>query len=237
MTNETIKMVSAAVGGLTVGAFVGFKVAEKRLLAQFDERLQKETEEMRTFYTSVGKKKYTTPQEAAAALVPEQAGAALVEYQGEDPVKIAYHKIVKSEVVVEQEPEAETSEPKIEFPTVAQNIFESKRDANKPYIISQEEFMENEPEFEQATLTYYEKGATLADYREDIIEDFDKVIGEDFALSFGTGSSDENSVHVRNEFLKMDFEVIRSENSYEQDVLGVEENPIKNPSARQRRGE
>jgi len=97
--------------------------------------------------------------------------------------------------------------------------------------------MENEPEFEQATLTYYEKGATLADFREDIIEDYDKIIGEEFMLSFGTGSSDENSVHVRNEFLKMDFEVVRSENSYEQDVLGVEENPIKNPSARQRRGE
>jgi hypothetical protein len=240
MNNETARVVTAAIGGTLMGIGIGYQIAAKKLSLEFEQRLESETREMKTFYeASPNGKKYPTPQDAVAELIPEQAGAAILEYQGNDPVKVAYDKIMKSKVVTEEIVEVESnvdSPPEIEFPTVSQNIFEAQRDANRPYIITEEMFLENEHEMDQASVTFHRNGEKVSDRHDDEIEDYDKIIGTDFKSKFGVGSSDENTVYVRNEFLKMDFEISLSENSFEQDVLG-EEPPVVKPSARQRREE
>lgn len=226
--------VALAVGallGLTGGFVAGYKWASRKMGSEFEERLERETKELRTFYSNVNKKKYPTPEEAVAALVTEEeADEALTDYQGKDGT-IMYNKVVKATA---------DTEPLIDIPTVEveRNIFESKSDPEKPYVISQEDFMQGDAGYQQVTVTYYQVDNVLADERDDVIEDMEKNIGLNCLVQFGVASSDENTVHVRNEKIQLDFEVVRHEGSFAQEVLGLDE-PMQPPkkSARQRRAD
>lgn len=215
---QSLKMAGVATLSAGVGLVVGYKIAERQLGARFEERLEAETADMKEFYTNV-KQRYNTPEEAAAALIPQ------TEEVAEDPrvktQRIQYNKIVKQEKYDGLNEFSEAGEScEIEETVVTQNVFEQARDLNQPYIISQEEFIENERGFEQATLTWYSRGGVLADVRDEPIGNVGEVIGNDFSTRFGDGSSDEHTVHVRNEKLRMEFEVVKSDRSYEEDVLG-----------------
>lgn len=72
-----------------------------------------------------------------------------------------------------------------------------------PYVISSDEFGFFE-DFEEITLTYYSDDI-LADDQDRIIEDKETIIGRD-ALSRLTNTDDE-TVYVRNEKLKVDYEI------------------------------
>lgn len=87
---------------------------------------------------------------------------------------------------------------------------------NKPYIISPEEFGES-GNYTQISLTYYSDGV-LADDEDEIIEDIDDTVGEDFADHFGDYEDD--SVFVRNDRLRCDYEILKNNRSYH-DVAGI----------------
>lgn len=87
---------------------------------------------------------------------------------------------------------------------------------NKPYIISPEEFGES-GNYTQISLTYYSDGV-LADDEDEIIEDIDDTVGEDFADHFGDYEDD--SVFVRNDRLRCDYEILKDNRSYH-DVAGI----------------
>lgn len=72
-----------------------------------------------------------------------------------------------------------------------------------PYVISADEFGFFE-DFEEITLTYYSDDI-LTDDQDHIIDDRESIIGRD-ALSRLTNSDDE-TVYVRNEKLKADYEI------------------------------
>lgn len=88
------------------------------------------------------------------------------------------------------------------------------------FIISKEEFMENEIEYEQSTLTYFEGDDVLADDKDDYIRDVDAVVGEDNLDRFGFLSGDNNVVYIRNDRLKAMYEVLHSSGEYKKEVLG-----------------
>lgn len=87
---------------------------------------------------------------------------------------------------------------------------------NKPYIISPEEFGES-GNYTQISLTYYSDGV-LADDEDEIIEDIDDTVGEDFVDHFGDYEDD--SVFVRNDRLRCDYEILKDNRSYH-DVAGI----------------
>jgi hypothetical protein len=223
-----------AASSMCIGLGVGYIVAERRLSAQFEERLERETAEMKSFYTAV-KKKHATPEEAVKELIPE------AEQKPRDNEKVAYHKVLKKEEyappATEEAVTVITDADVFEFTAVEQNIFDSKPPmGDQPYVISQEEFMQNDPDHNQGTLTYYTDDV-LTDEREEIIDDVKRTVGEDCFGKFGQGSSDPNVVHVRNYRLGMDFEIVRSERTYEEDVLGMESSQVESVRDRIRRGE
>ena len=226
MKNPRLIVTAAGAVSFGAGLVMGYKIAEKRLGDRFEERLETETADMREFYTNVGvKKKYSTPEEAAAALIPQ------TEESPTDPrvktQKINYNKIVKQEKYVGngldefKEELGEACETEVQV--VHRNIFDEQQ-PGVPRIITQEDFMTNETGYEQATLTFYTKGGVLADQRDEVIDNADEVIGPLAGHNFGEGSSDPNTVHVRNDKIQMEFEVVRSDRSYEEDVLGQEPN-------------
>lgn len=221
---NTLKTTIVGVLGVGVGFAIGFKHAERQMGARFEERLEEETAGMKEFYTNV-KQPYKSPEEAAAALIPQNDAA--------DPrvksQKVSYNKIVKTEGYIDPLSEFEQTEELI-VPVVHANVFDPP--SGEPKIITQDEYMLNEPGYEQTSLMFYANGGVLTDLRDDVIENVGDVVGTMFSTNFGHGTSDPNTVHVRNDSLQMDFEICMSDRSYEEDVLGQVESETPNQRVR-----
>jgi hypothetical protein len=81
----------------------------------------------------------------------------------------------------------------------------------KPYTIAPEEFGELE-DYETVSLTYYADGV-LADDMDEIVDNVDDVVGADFADHFGEYEDD--SVFIRNDRTKCDYEILLDVRKYE----------------------
>lgn len=81
---------------------------------------------------------------------------------------------------------------------------------NKPYVISPEEFGDQE-DYDKISLTYY-ADKRLADDNDELVEDVDNVVGLDSLNSFGEYEDD--SVFVRNDILKCDYEILLDQRKY-----------------------
>lgn len=84
------------------------------------------------------------------------------------------------------------------------------------YVISPEEFGELD-EYETISLTYYAPDRILADDMDEIIEDVDDVVGAGSLNRFGEYEDD--SVFVRNERMRCDYEILLDSRSY-REVVG-----------------
>lgn len=93
-------------------------------------------------------------------------------------------------------------------------------EANLPHVISAEDFNENETEFEQVTITWFAGDDVLVDETEQMIDDVEGIVGVSNMDRFGYLSGDNNIVYIRNTDKQLEFEVVRSEGNYAQEVLG-----------------
>lgn len=90
-------------------------------------------------------------------------------------------------------------------------------DKKPPYVIPPEEFGEKEDEgYETETLFYYTDGV-LADEADNEIEDVESVVGCDSLTRFGEYEDD--SVFVRNEQHRTDYEILLSLKCYWSEVV------------------
>lgn len=87
---------------------------------------------------------------------------------------------------------------------------EAKKVEHAPYVISPEEFGEFE-EYEKISLTYYSNNV-LADENDDVIEDVEETVGIESLTHFG--EYEEDSVFVRNDARKCDYEILLDQRSY-----------------------
>ena len=86
---------------------------------------------------------------------------------------------------------------------------EEVKNVTKPRIISPEEF--GEEDYREISLTYYADGV-LADEDDNIVEDLEGTVGEDYASHFG--EYEEDSVFVRNDDTMTDYEILRDLRCY-----------------------
>lgn len=121
------------------------------------------------------------------------------------------------------EPPADRNTRELEYEGWDYETERSRRSGVKIYIITQEEFFTNEPEHTNATLTYFEGDDVLADEADVPIEDISQTIGTERNLKFGHGSKDPNIVHIRNETLQHDFEIVKSGGKFAEEVFGIME--------------
>lgn len=129
--------------------------------------------------------------------------------------------------------EATDDEVEEEVEVVTNNVFAASEDgwdyeeeirgrnSTEPYVIHRDEFFEDDDEFDyrQASLTYYEGDEILVDDQNAPVYNFENAIGP---LRFGHGSGEENIFYVRNPKLRMDYEIIRNPGHYSVEVLGLE---------------
>ena len=93
------------------------------------------------------------------------------------------------------------------------NIEEIKEESmtGEPYVISPDEFG-TFSDYTTISLVYYDGDEVLADEEDEIVEDLTDTVGEDFAEHFGEYEDD--SVFIRNERLRCDYEILRDNRSY-----------------------
>lgn len=236
--NNPVLIVGALVVGLGVGGFIAYKVAVKRTSLKYEDILTEEIAAAKSFHRRLAKEDYPTPESAVEALVPDEVVEAVQSYQGREK-RVPYNR---PEEIVEEAPKDPRPPVEVvveEVKVQQNNVFVqaetdprdwdyrlelADREANpdQPYVISFKEFNQNEPNHEQATLTYYAMDDTLADSKDAPVDNTEYTVGDDNLTRFGHGSHDRNVVYVRNEKLSMDFEIVRSDGSYQREVLGFE---------------
>ena len=106
-----------------------------------------------------------------------------------------------SDDISEESAEEEKSE--VQRIVIDEGYTAEEAETKDPYVISSDEFGFFD-DYEEITLTYYADDI-LADDQDRIIEDKESIIGRD-ALSRLTNTDDE-TVYVRNEKLKVDYEI------------------------------
>lgn len=107
-----------------------------------------------------------------------------------------------------------------------------KRNADEPYVITHDEFMENENGWEQPNLTYYNGDDILTDDQDIPIPDIEGIVGSENLSKFGYGSRDRNVVYVRNEKLESDYAIALSMGEFAKEVAGFSELRHSAPSRR-----
>lgn len=134
--------------------------------------------------------------------------------------------------VAAEDPEYAAEMEREEKEEVVSNIFDTHgvdsikvsndapREPGRPYVISVTEFTDNETQYGQNSISYYQGDDVLADERDQPIPDIEYIVGRK-NLRFGDGSGDPNIVFVRNDELEVDFEVCQSLGTYAEEVLGV----------------
>lgn len=219
-------LIQYAFVGAVVGAVVGtgaYFYTRKRLTKEYDERLQVEIAEAKAFYQRLNKSgDVSTPKKAVEKLLKEdevvnEAIESLRQYQGgeEDaPTPEEDTTVVQSSVNVFLQSETDDAFD------ISEEI--KHRTPDEPYVISNEEFLQNEEELSQSTLTYYRGDGTLTDDRDREIPYADPVVGTANLERFGHGSGDPRVVYVRNERLSSEYEVLLSDGKYAHEVLGFE---------------
>jgi phage terminase Nu1 subunit (DNA packaging protein) len=94
------------------------------------------------------------------------------------------------------------------------NVSKEEVDENmindKPYVISPDEFGEFD-DYEKISLTYY-ADQVLADEDDELVEDIEETVGFESLNAFGEYEDD--SVFVRNDRLKCDYEILLDQRKY-----------------------
>lgn len=199
------------------GAFVGFKVAVKRLDDKYNELMETEIARTRQFYERTSKPSdMQTPAAAAVALgisgdeALANAAEALVQYKGENrefstPEADTYEEVDGTMMVRNAFDDAE-------------NIGFSERNPDGPYKITRIEFAANEEEYDQLEATYYAGDKILTDDQDGIINDVDGVIGKANLELF----DEDGILYVCNERLKVVYAVNKMETQYAHHVAGLQ---------------
>lgn len=235
MFSNKHKIVIGGILGAAASFASGWFAASKMLESKYSDIAEGEIMEAKAYYQGINRVgDQATPQQLTKALGIE------VDEAKEDrvirEVLASYRPSKDAKPPVEGKVVVDGPEVTIEADEVDVNIFvndepiarddydeeleESMRDHDQPYVISSEVYFEGAMGYEQASVTYYEGDDTLAGSDDKSIDDVDGVVGEDNLHRFGHGSKDPNIVYVRNEKIEVDFEITRSKGEYGTEVMG-----------------
>ena len=240
------KEVIFGLGGLLVGAVVGSLVTYKVIFDKMEEATQIEIQSVKAHYSALAKKRKTGPYAKLEDLAREYREAQINSYRDAlrglgyaneaeadaDPnfdkaawLNEQFGESVNPEWVVEN-PDKVNPKPETKWKSIKEELEEvddmQSRTFEEPFVISYDEFSDENTEFDKITLRYYEGDDTLVDDREEPIDNVRQTIGPDALNRFGYKSHDKNIVYVRNERISSDFEIIRDRSDYNETVAGFE---------------
>jgi hypothetical protein len=233
MNNEKLKITLALGTGLMVGGLIGYAIAEKHVRKQAEDEI------------ADARRVFNKLREAAVEEAQEQArkdwsgpedDEGDVEEDAPDITVADLHEAART--LSYAPPSGPRPDPRPDVSEIIREITEEQevksvydprkdptqynRDPNYPYVISQEEFMQDEENYSKLSVKYYDKDSSLVDDRDQYIPNTDSIVGESNMELFGVGTESPDLVYVRNDRLESDFEVERIHANYSIDVLGFE---------------
>lgn len=225
--------------GLAIGAGVSYLVTERRLRLKYQERAEDEIEQMREHFRNqlIARDKKPDAEELAkrvaelryaseAEIKDAEPGPGDLNVQKPDEVSNVFQRQLRDRLDTEK-PADDGWDYEVEV---------ASRTPERPYIIHVDEREDEEVEvYEEITLTYYELDDVICDHEDKVVEDRYMVIGDEIVLTkFGHGSRDKNIVYIRNDRLGIVIELIKSENSYAEEVHGFRHSEPQSPRPRRR---
>jgi hypothetical protein len=184
MNNSILSKVFIFATGAAIGSVVTWKLLEKKINDKYEQMYQDEVAAMKALYEP----------EQSAKNEPIDDDTCNTESAKVDPEKEAYTDILEKNNYVRY------SNPK------EKEVASMK----KPYVILPEEF--GEAGYETVTLTYYDDGVLTYAEDDDVIYEIDEIVGYESLQHFGDYEDD--AVHVRNDSLEKDYEVLYDERKY-----------------------
>lgn len=188
------------------GAGIGFATSYGFLKKKYEKRIKEEVESVKNtyknFYTNQSEKDTNTdckycPENETNVMFSEPLAKETYEFEeseecDEEQDMGSYKKTIKDEYNVDEENEY--------------------RD---PYVIAPEQYGED-IDYHLVELTYYAGDNKLVDEDWRVIKNVEELVGKDALSSFGEYEDD--AVHVRNERLQTEYEILLDERKYE-DVM------------------
>lgn len=223
---RSVKIQYAALGlaaGVAAGAVGGFVLALRKARKETDQYITDTVMEL----TSEMREDYNAKVRALDARMKEPLGQ-MVQDLGYAP---------NGHVAVEEDPETESVFDKDE-PQVGGWDYETenaKRGLVNPFIIHHDEYMINEPEHEQVSLTYFSGDDVLVDERDQVMREVESTVGLEHLQKFGHGSEDPDIVYVRNPRLEVDYEISKSDGTFATEVHGFQDDELQHGERHQRR--
>lgn len=201
--------------GLTaaVSTAVGYYIADRRLRKKYTEVAEAEIEEMRVHFRKRLVARETKPEISSLGKTVEELGYAPTPPEERGPGDLNTAEGVEDRT---ERNVFDTAKVEDNWDYAAEKL---KRDPGRPYVIHVDE--RGESGYEEITLTYYAGDDVLCDNDDKVVDDKDRVVGEVHLDMFGHGSKDAAIVYVRNEYLNLDIEVVRSEQTYAEEVHGI----------------
>lgn len=178
-----------------LGAAAGVAASWHYFKKQYETILEQEIEEMKEYYSH---------KEPKNDICEESDEEAEFNKMMEEPAK---PKTVR-DYAAELQKQGYTDYSK-GFEEKVKEIKNPDEGLRPPYVISPSEFGEND--YTEVCLTFYADNF-LADENDELVEDVEALIGWESLSHFGDYEDD--AIHVRNDRLKTDFEVIRVEQRY-----------------------
>lgn len=230
----------ASVLSAATGTVVGYLVATNLLEKKYAEIAEQEIHEAKVYYRQQNKAgEFSDP----AVLAEKYEDEAPDNISPEDEALMGELKKALIEVGYISDDQAVPVTPKEKLEvesSITKNIFDPEEDPNvfvlddeldkkakgEPYILEEDEYLENDSGYTQTALTYYAGDNILADERDHIIDNVKRAIGED-NLRFGYGSRSETMVYIRNDKLQAEYEIALSTGKYSVEVAGFIEHSEK----------
>lgn len=178
------------------GAVIGSLVAWKLTKTKYEKIMIEEEQSLREYYN-----KKTKVYEDSANTLHDYYNDRLKEIDEKE-------KKMEEDKIVNDLRERYAEVLKEHKYSIDEPCYEGGQD--RPYVVTPEEFG-NADEYDIISLNYYADGIVSDDWG-DKIEDLEATIGEDFASHYG--EYEEDAVYIRNDRLKVEYEVLKSLSKY-----------------------
>ena len=186
----------------TAGAAVGSVVTWKYLTTKYNQLIQEEIDSVKETF---GKMYGSENDEGECTDESEDTEPSRPEKPVEDPDEDPQDHMMRLY-------EYESEIARLKYASVSnREEGEGEPVILAPYVISPDSY--GEEDYETSMLTYYSDGVLEDDYW-NIVENPDDVVGDDFMNHFDEYT--ENTVYIRNEELKTDYEITRDKRTYEE---------------------
>lgn len=198
--------------GVAVGFFFGYRWNKAKIRAEAFKESEEEVEKIREMY-----------RDSARVIRDKPAlDEVIVERQYTIPTEEVVERPTRPPVPVEEPAvtiKLDTGKSKNLHWDFAEEL--ATRSEEHPYIIHQDEYQGNETGYRQEVLTWYAGDNVLTDEDEQPIPDADDTVDLNHMSKFGHGTDDFNVVFIRNDRLRMEYEICRMPTSYEEERQGL----------------